>query len=63
MCVHACVHMKADILGGQWYQISLKLKLKLCKVGARDRTQTSLQELHPLVTTAEPSLRPRHIKY
>ena len=62
MCVHACVHMKADVLGGQWYQISLKLKLKLCKVGARDRTQTPLQELHPLVT-AEPSLRPRHTKY
>lgn len=57
MCVHTCVHMKADVLRGQWYQISLKLKLKLYKVGARDRTQTPLQELHPLVT-AEPSLWP-----
>lgn len=62
MCVHAHAHVKADVLGGQWYQISLKLKLKLCKVGARNRTQTPLQELQPLVT-AEPSLRPRHIKY
>lgn len=38
VCAH--VHMRADVLGGQWSKISLKSKLKLCKVGARNRTQT-----------------------